>query len=604
MQRIAGRFLRHLGKVAIAASVVTTIGQANAQSLDCYDRSLAAPGVVSSSMAETCARKILEDNTTNDRHAIALYNAARLYVVLGEQEHDPARKAFFYDSAVGSIIESRDRAADTNVAFLNPWKKGDKRSQAAQMAANRFFVANRSYQLGKAYLELGKLGGSSACPSKEACFAQAAAELERDASARSAGVFLDDYVYLRATVYLAWGQGPSARKDLEFLRASQSYSALAKQQLGELFLADAQRQLGPPLSLSGLSTARLSFEAAATIPSTAIIGRLGVAQTHMLEAQLITEPSERKPHFANAAREFGVAVELAIGDRSSRLKALEGRGAALLELARLGEEKSLSGAIGDLEEAAKLDNTIAGAPAQLLLARALLEANREQEAYAAYADAERRFGADPRAALARAEQSFARGKQLYAAAELSAAREQFERALAESGWRDGRADAFYFLSAVDLRTGQNAIADADEAVTAGDGATPYRQQACLARIAAGGPAVRSQIVLPACSGSDVLQGLFYLRQAQYAKSATSANNARRLAQAAFTRARGSKEIFRTSPLSDALAAEDLAAFGNAVALGCSSAAGLDVPVDLDDSRVEQAKAFFVLHRVHACIAAD
>lgn len=590
---------------AIGLGIALMTGQAHAQSVDCYDRALVMPRVVTEAMADVCHRKTVVENTTNDRHAIALYNAARLYVVLGDQAQDRTVKVSAYDNAVTDILESRDRAADSNIAFLNPWRRGDKRSQAEQMTANRLFLANRSYQLGKAYLELGRLDGSRACPSRDACFEKAAAELENDAAARAAGLFQDDYVYLRATVYLAWGQSLPARRDLEFLKNRPTYSLVATQKLGEMFLADAQRQLASPLTLSGILAARMSYKAAQSMPVAAMAAQIGLADTYLLEARLADEPGDRRARYAEAAREYGLAVALAAsqGGVGDRLRAYEGRGEAFLELARLGDQQSLVSAISDLEKAAGLDATLIGATAQLMLAHALADAGRWPDADLAYAEAERRFGADPRAGLARAEKAFARGKRLYAAAEHGAAREQFQRALAETGWHEARADAYFFLSAIDLQLGQSAIVNADQAMAAGGG-SPYREQACLARIAAGGQAVKGKAALPACAGNDLLVGLFYLRHAQLSTTAKIANESRRLAQDAFARAQASKDVLGTSPASEALRVSDLADLGIAVALGCSSAAGLNVPVNLDPVTLEKAKAYFSLHRAYACVSSN
>lgn len=595
-----------LRQIAIACGVTLSIAHAHAQSVDCYDRALAMPKIVTVAMADGCHAKVSSENTTNDRHAIALYNAARFYVALGEREEDGTLKAAAYDSAIADILESRDRAGDANIAFTNPWHKGDKRSQAAQMAANRLLVANRSYVLGKAYFELGKLNGARACPAQGPCFEMAAAELENDASARAEGAILDDYIFLRASVYLAWGQTTPARRDLELLKVSPTYGAAAAQKLGEMFLADAQRHLVPPFTTSGILAARLSYKAALGLPSSAVAGQLGLAETFLLEAQLVEEAGERRARYTDAAREFALAVaETTHQERvADRLRAHEGRGTAFFELARLGDAQALGLAIRDLQTASGLDAALGGAPAQLMLARALCEAGREPEADAAYAEAARRFGTDPRAALARAEQAFARGRVFFAGADNERARDQFQRALAEAGWREGRADAYFFLSAIDLRAGRNAVANADAATAAGGGASPYREQACLARVAAGGQAVQKKTALPACAGSDILLGLFFLRHAQVAPTAAIANDSRRLAQDAFVRARTSEGRLGISPVSGGLRVSDLAAFGSAVALGCSSAAGLNVPVDLDAAQLDAAKAFFTLHRVHACIATN
>jgi hypothetical protein len=586
---------------ALVLSITLLIGQAHAQPFDCYDRALVMPKAVTEDMAEACQRKIIVENTTNDRHAIALYNAARFYVVLGDQAEDKALKASAYDGAVANILESRDRAADNNVAFLNPWRRGDKRSKSEQMTANRLFIANRSYQLAKAYLELGRLDGSRTCTSRDSCFERAATELESDAAARAAGPFYDDYLYLRATVNLAWGQSIPARRDLEFLKDRPAYSLIATQKLGEMLLAEAQRQLASPLTLSGILAARMSYKAALNLRPAAMAGQIGIAETYLLEARLADETGQRRVRYEEAAREYGLAVTVAAshGGVGERLRAYEGRGEAFLELARLGDQQSLVSAISDFEKAAGLDATLSGATAQLMLAHALEDAERWTDADLAYAEAERRFGADTRAGLARGDKAFARGKRLYAAAELSPAREQFQNALAETSWRAARADAYFFLSAIDLQLGQSAIVNADQAMTAGGG-SPYREQACLARIAAGGQAVKAKAALPACAGNDLLIGLFYLRHAQLSTAATIANESRRLAQDAFARAQASKELLRTSPASEALRVSDLAHFGIAVALGCSSAAGLNVPVNLDAVTIEKTKAYFSLHRAYAC----
>lgn len=592
-------------RLAVAASGVVLLGgQAHAQTIDCYDRALPMPQVVTYATAESCHRKVIDENTTNDRHAIALYNAARLYTAAADRDQDPAQRKFAYDRAVADVIESRDRASDTNTAFLNPWRKGDKRSKAAQMVQNHFFLANRSYQLGKAYFELSKLDGASACASSEICLERAAAELEQDAVARAAGAFRNEYVSLRADVYLAWGQSAQARRDLEFLKEDPAHGAAALQKLGQMYLADARAHLTPPITEAGVRAARVDFTAALGVPAAAIEARLGIGDTYLLEAGLNTEPAKQRTLYSDAVREFSLAVGAlaTTGGAHARLRAYEGRGTGYLQLGMLGDAEAFTHAVDDLKLAAQLDTTVVGAPAQLKLARALARAGSAAMSDAAYVEAERRFGSDPQAALARAERAFERGKRYFANAENAAAKSQFMLALAETGWREGRADAYYFLSAIDLKTGVDAVAHADAASTAGGGGSPYREQACLARIAAGGQAVLKKDALPACAGSDVLVGMFHLRHAQLAKTAAAATESRRIAQDAFMRARNSADVLRTAPNVEAVPVSDLASLGSAVALGCSTAAGISVPVDLDAARLDRAKAFFALHRVHTCVA--
>lgn len=580
-------------------------GEAQAQSLDCYDRALVLPSRITPPMAESCHSKVKQENTTNDRHAIALYNGARLFIALADAQTDSALRTQGYDSAVADILESRERAGEDNIAFTQPWRRGDKHSQAGQMAANRYFLANRSYQLAKAYLELARLGGGRACARREECLEKAAGELEQDAAARAAGSFRDDYIYLRASVYMEWGQTSSARRDLELLKESPGYAALASRRLGEIFLAEAERQLAPPVSLAGLLAARVSYRAALSAPGAAEAARLGLAGTYLSEARLSADPTLRRARLEDAAHEFALAVSAtADGPQGNMLRAHAGRGEALLELSRLGDTAMLAPAISELETAAGLEAGVSGAPAQLMLARALSDAGRHGEADVAYAEAQRRFGSDPRAGLARAERAFASGRRLFVAGNSTAAREQFDIALGESSWREGQAEAHYFLSAIALQLGQDAVAEADAASAAGSGLSPYHEQACLTRIAAGGLAVLRQTALPACAGNDLLLGMFYLRHAQLAGTAAAANESRHIAQDAFARARASGGALGTSPVSDRLRVADLAAYGSAVALGCSSTAGLSIPVDLDSARLEAARAFFTLHRVAACRASN
>lgn len=603
MSTLGRLLIRLLGQAALAGGVAVSLGSAQAQAIDCYDRALPLPATITAVMADSCHAKVSSDNTTNDRHAIALYNAARFLVALGDGQALPARKTGFYDRAIGDLLESRDRAGDDNVAFTRPWRKADKRSQAAQMEANRYIVANRSYLLARAYSELGKLDGSQSCPSRQDCYEMAAAELEKDL-ARGAGAFHDTYVFLRASVYADWGQSAAARRDLEFLRSSPAYGAAASQMLGEIFLADARRQLSPPLKTSSILAARVAYRAAVAIPTAALAGQLGVADTFLMEAERVDEGALQRARLADAAREFGLAIAMAAqqGSAADRLHAHEGRGAAQLKLVQLGDARALEAAIKDLEIAAGFDMTSGGAPAQLMLARALVTAGHTPEADAAYTEAARRFGLDPRADLARAEQAFVRGKALYSNKDYAGARTQFEQALAVANWQEGRADAFLFMSEIDLQAGRNAVSNADAAVVAGGGAPPYRAQACLARVAAGGSAVKNKSALATCLGDDLLIGLFYLRHAQLSSTAASANESRRLAQDSFTRARLARSQLWSSSDPGPVSVSDLAVFGNAVALGCSSTAGLDVPVDLSPEQLAPARAFFELHRVHSCVA--
>lgn len=599
------RLTRLLRQAGIACGAALSLGPAQAQGVDCYDRALSLPAAITAAMADSCHSKVSSENTTNDRHAIALYNAARFYVALGDRETDHTKKAEAYQRAVADLLESRERASDDNVAFRQPWRKGDKRSQNAQMEANRYLVANRSYLLASAYFELAKLSGHGACQSRDSCFEMAAAELEKDVG-RGAGAFHDTYVFLRARIYVDWGQSAPARRDLEVLRNSPVHGAAASRMLGQMFLADAQRQLAPPLTISGILAARVAYKAALPIPTAALPAQLGVADSFLLEAQRVEKAAEQLARYTDAAREFTLAVTMTTqqGSAVEQRRAHEGRGVAQMEMAKLGDAQALALAITDLETAARLDTTSGGAPAQLMLARALADAGRTAESDAAYSEAARRFGSDLRASLARSEQAFARGKAFFAGNDYASARAQFDHALAEADWRQGRADAYYFLSAIDLRIGGNAIFNADAAVAAGGGASQYRAQACLARVAAGGSAVKQKTAMTACTGDDFLLGVFYLRHAQLAPSAGSANTSRRLAQEAFTRARISAGLLRLSPSAEPLQVSELAAFGSAVALGCSSTPGLNVPVELSAGQVAAARSFFELHRVHSCVATN
>jgi len=379
---------------------------------------------------------------------------------------------------------------------------------------------------------------------------------------------------------------------------------MASRMLGEIFLADARRQLSPPLKTSSILAARVAYRAAVAIPTAAMAGQLGVADTFLMEAERVEEDVLQRARYADAAREFGLAVTMATqqGSTADRRRAHEGHGIAQLKLAQLGDARALELAIKDLEPAAGFDVTPEGASAQLMLARALDTAGRATEADAAYSEAARRFGPDPRANLARAEQAFVRGKTLVSDKNYDGARAQFEQALAVTSWQEGRADAFLFLSEIDLQAGRNAVSNADGAVVAGGGAMPYRAQACLARVAAGGSAVKNKSALTTCLGDDLLIGLFYLRHAQLSPTAASANESRRLAQDSFARARLAKSQLLSSEIVGPVSVSDLAVFGNAVALGCSSTAGLDVPVDLSPEQLARARAFFELHRVHSCLA--
>jgi hypothetical protein len=580
---------------------------ATAQAPPCYDRDAALPANNPTGAAEICHSKIRVENTTNDRHAIALYNAARFYNVASSLTADASRKAAFYSAAVSDILESRERASDDNPAFHTPWRRGDKNSRTAQDAANRFFLADRSYQLGKAYLGLAELGDARTCGSPENCLERAADELEHNPSARLAGGYYEDYVFLRANVYLAWRQLPFAKRDLEALRTSARFSGAASEKLGALLLAEANTARGDAKSPTGLAQARQAYRAALDLPSAGLRAQLGLAETYLDEASLNRQDRDRRENFRNSRREYDLAVQLAHSQADAALKrqAFEGRGRAAFELARLeGDAATLENAISDLSQAADQETGLAGAPAQLMLARALSEARRAPEADAAFTEAERRFGIDPRVRAARADHAYARGRQDFDNGSYGNAEAHFRQAVGESAWLEDRADAYFFLSAIRLQSGTDARPDADAAVAAGDGKPQYRDQACLVRVAAGGAPVLGKSAFNLCAGKDVLEGLFYLRYAQFGPNLADRTSSRRLAQAAFDRARVSQEQISTFPHSPQVLVSDIAIYGSAVALGCSSALGMTVPVELDQARLARAAAFFKMHHVHACTSND
>lgn len=615
MRQVAYGRKRTLGGLAVLFLAAAGGGAASAQAQpDCFNREMVMPAVVSDDKAGNVCHSKIDENKTSDQHAIALSNAARLYNAAANTTSDAAQKADYYAKAVADIKESRNRASDTNQAFTKPWKKGNKKAEAAQMLANKKFLVGRSYQLAWAYFGLSKLSSFAVCADKDDCLGKAVEELNRDnrqQTALEAGYdTYDDFLLLRGMAYLDWGRTADAKRDFEIVDDRPRYKDFAQKALGSVYIADGKRELRAPVTPAKLDAARSAFRNALRVEAVALDGQIGLGETYLVDARLDGSAAERRQKYVDAQREYGVAVTTAQqkGPPEKEALGLEGRGQAYLEQSALekGDLPKLQDAINDLERAAGLDKR--RVEGQLLYAQALARAGRLDNADTAFAEAIVRLGSDPRASNVRMEQAYYKGKYLFDQSRFAEARSAFTSALGQGG-ADAkyRADLFYLLSIIDLRIAAGppirpladaAITNAEQANSAGASASPYREQLCFARIVQGGEPLMKQTGPGACAGSDFLQGMYYLRYAQYVPAAADKRQARIMAQDAFHRTRSSAVTLSRWPGSKTYAVADLAELGKAVALGCAS--GLPVPSNLDDAKLKDAMEFFAFYRVDGC----
>lgn len=572
------------------ATCGTAAGQSWRQGAKCTDRDINLPASGHAAMVADCRAQAYGPRATNEDAANAFYHAGRAYNATGD-----------HLNAATQILESIRRLPDVALPARN---KGNKRTREA----NDRFRVGRGYELAVAYEGLSKATpppSAAACAGKEDCLRKAVAELnaERQEIARSlpanaARPGFDDFVYLRAMSYMDLDETVYAKRDLEEIaRPGRKYEAAAKEQLGNVYIREGRREMRPPVSAASLNNARAAFRSALGIDAVALDGQLSLAETYLLEARLGGAPAERRQKYVAAQSEYGKAIAAAQqkGRRDKEAAALEGRGTAYLEQSSLEkvDEARLLDAISDLEKAAGIDTT--KPDPQLKYAQALALAGRDT-ADAAFTEAMRRLGSDPRAANVRTEQAFFKGKRYFGQAQFQQARSSFNDALADSRYRT---EAYYYLSVLDLRLADgkpprpvsyDAVRNADSANN-GD-------QACLARIVHGGDSVLKQTGLGPCAGSDLLQGMFHLRHAQLAPG--SSRQSRIDAQAAFHRALSSSASITQWPGANEFKVKDLAELGKAIALSCAS--GLPVQANLDTGVLAAAQEYFRFYRVQSCRA--
>lgn len=587
----------------LALICLGVVGTAAAQNIDCFNRELKLPAAPTEAQATRCYNSINDTSLKADRQGIALYNAARLHGSLAERATDSASKGALYNNVVQDVIRSRDRAPDASATFTDRWDGW--RNKEEQLAINRRIVADRGFQLAKAYIGLGKIGGAGpACSGPDDCYNKALGELAADQAARNAGGDVyDETVYLRALTYIDTQRIGQARSDLEYLRNIPRHQAWASSSLGSFYREEAKKRLEPPLTLVKVADARNELNNALGIDSTLLDVRLDYAKTYLQEAALQTAAGDKRTALASAQREYGTAISAAASaPAAQRFAAYAGRGdafyqEALLESDTPARQAKLSSAITDLKEAAQLDTTATGADNQWKYAQALAAANRP-EAAEAFAEAARRYGGAGNGRLAQAEVDFMDGRKLFEAGNFNLARGKF-RSVTDGNQGDKLAPAYYYQSAIDLIEKVSPVSNADKAAGAGGGGSPYREQACLARIFAGDTPVKDKTALSACTGSDVLVGLFYLRNAQLVPASQRAA-ARRLAQEAFNRVVGSSATIQKWPGSQVYSVGDIATTGYALAAWCSTDGSTGIQVVLPADRLNAASDFLTTYRVYAC----
>jgi tetratricopeptide (TPR) repeat protein len=219
------------------------------------------------------------------------------------------------------------------------------------------------------------------------------------------------------------------------------------------------------------------------------------------------------------------------------------------------------------------------------------------------------------------------GMNYYAQSAYGDAAGYFQKVISQTGGAGGapgpgqtepRALAYYYLSLINDQRGAAAgaaalragVENADAAIGLGMSKSPYREQACVARILRGGTSVTTRDSSTACSVGEqpngmLLLGLFNLRKARFV-STTLRPAALELAQVWFDQ--GLREIDRTNGVTGAEgivwpgltsppSVRDMLQYGKAKVVSCS---GLSIDANLSLEQIQRAEAFFEFYGVNDC----
>lgn len=221
------------------------------------------------------------------------------------------------------------------------------------------------------------------------------------------------------------------------------------------------------------------------------------------------------------------------------------------------------------------------------------------------------------------------GRILYNQSNLGEAGTYFQQVINLTGGSGGspapsdidlKADAFYYLSLINSQRGSSAnaatlaaaVSNADAAVRLAASRSPYREQACIARILRGGASVTASDASSVCSSNDqadgmLLLGLFHLKRARFV-SASNRPSALELAQVWFDQ--GTREITRSGLPAEARfkwpgalsspAIRDMLQYGKAKVVSCT---GLSTDANLSIDQIRRAEEFFRFYGVDDCTPA-
>jgi tetratricopeptide (TPR) repeat protein len=188
-----------------------------------------------------------------------------------------------------------------------------------------------------------------------------------------------------------------------------------------------------------------------------------------------------------------------------------------------------------------------------------------------------------------------------------------------AGETDVKANAYYNLSLVNAQRGKlaDAVINADAAARVGSNKPPYRDHACLAHIMAGDKAVTAPEAATVCSDTEqpqnlLMLGMFHLRKAQ-SSTYSAQTKASTREMAIFTFNTGIKDLGRPglppeqtsvqfswpgNPAGSAPPLKNLLEYGKAIAAGCSSTIGVQVP--LTEQEQQAAMSFFQAYKSFDC----
>lgn len=218
------------------------------------------------------------------------------------------------------------------------------------------------------------------------------------------------------------------------------------------------------------------------------------------------------------------------------------------------------------------------------------------------------------------------GRILYNQSSFTDAANYFQQVINLTGGANGspsptdidlKSDAFYYLSLINSRLGSSAsaatmasaVSNADAAVRLAASRSPYREQACIARIIRGGASVTAGDASSVCASNDqadgmLLLGLFHLKRARYL-SAASRPSALELAQVWFDQ--GLREFTRSGLPAEARfrwpgsltapAIRDMLQYGKAKVVSCT---GLSTDANLSIDQIRRAEEFFRFYGVDDC----